>query len=278
MGKDQTIRGAGRLRRYGLPGRFLSDRIIDRNLAHRRESVMMLHVGRVGSTVLGRMLDRHSHVAWPGEIFYRTPARHTSERRTPSEIRQLIRERAGQSAADVFGFEVKHAPTQDLSPAVTNLDFPTLLSLFRDFGGRKIIHLRRRNIVRRCVSAELARGRRTYHVKEQAGELPRIELPLRDQVFGYGRFDLIDVLDRCDARTPERVEGFDLLSLVYEDDIERDPGVAFTKICDFLGLPEEDCVPDLKKIDPRPIQEIFVNFDEVERYLEKTPYHQHLFE
>lgn len=281
MGKQDSIRGSGRLRRFGKPGVYLSDQIVARNLAHRTESIMMLHVGRVGSTVLGGMLNSHSRITWKGEIFNHTPARHVIQARTIDEVRDLVRIEAGNSAAEIFGFEVRHGPTQSLSPAITNLTLEQLLDLFREFLGKRILHLTRRNIIRCCVSAEMARRRHRWHQKDSAESLPIIDLPIRNYQFDYGRFDLLDVLDiihRCNTDNRAEAAGFDVLELVYEDDIERDPGIAYRKVCDFLGVAHEYHAPRLAKIENRPLHCVLSNFAEVERYLYGTPYHSQLFD
>ena len=63
-----------------------------------------------------------------------------------------------------------------------------------------------------------------------------------------------------------------LLHLTYEDDVKGDPKVAYSNICDFIGVEEEPAEVTLKKSNPYPLNRILVNYDEVARQLKDSPY------
>ena len=69
-----------------------------------------------------------------------------------------------------------------------------------------------------------------------------------------------------------RQRGERWLHLVYEDDIEQSPKVAYEKVCEFLGVEavEVECL--YQRINTAPLSEIIENYDEVREYLRGTRY------
>lgn len=69
-----------------------------------------------------------------------------------------------------------------------------------------------------------------------------------------------------------RQRGERWLHLVYEDDIEQSPKVAYEKVCEFLGVKAIEVEYRLQRLNPQPLSEIIENFDEVREYLSGTRY------
>ena len=63
-----------------------------------------------------------------------------------------------------------------------------------------------------------------------------------------------------------------ILELVYEEDIERDPRIAFNRICSFAEVDQVEIAPDLVRIQTQPIDQLIANCDEVRAALRTTPY------
>ena len=60
------------------------------------------------------------------------------------------------------------------------------------------------------------------------------------------------------------------LELVYEDQIEHDPHMAYRDVCNFLDLPVVDVYLRHRKISPGRLTNLIANFDEVWDYLSPT--------
>ena len=63
---------------------------------------------------------------------------------------------------------------------------------------------------------------------------------------------------------------FSWIELVYEDQIEHDPRMAYRDVCNFLGLPALDVDLLYRKISPGRLVDLIANFDEVHDYLSPT--------
>ena len=73
-----------------------------------------------------------------------------------------------------------------------------------------------------------------------------------------------------------RQRGERWLHLVYEDDIEQSPKVAYEKVCAFLGVEVFEVEYRLQRLNPKPLSQIIENFDEVREHLSGTRYEEML--
>ncbi|MEN8239769.1 MAG: hypothetical protein ABFR53_11285, partial [Actinomycetota bacterium] len=64
----------------------------------------------------------------------------------------------------------------------------------------------------------------------------------------------------------------DTLWLTYEDDIERDPSIAYRRVCGLFGVTPSDSEPALAQTNPFPMEEIIDNYDEIYELLDGTEY------
>ena len=64
--------------------------------------------------------------------------------------------------------------------------------------------------------------------------------------------------------------GFSWLELVYEDQIESDPRIAYRDVCGFLDLPCVDVDLRQRKINLGRLPELIANFDDVRQCLSPT--------
>ena len=63
---------------------------------------------------------------------------------------------------------------------------------------------------------------------------------------------------------------FSWLELVYEDQIEHDPRMAYRDVCDFLGLHAVDVDLRYRKMSPGRLADLIDNLDEVRDCLSPT--------
>ena len=72
--------------------------------------------------------------------------------------------------------------------------------------------------------------------------------------------------EACAAIAPV-MAGPEALQLVYEDDVEADPRVAYEKIIEYLGLPMDSPEVPLRRTNPGSLDDSIVNADEVRERL-----------
>lgn len=233
----------------------------------------MLHPGRCGSTVLATMLGDRDDVRWDGEIFEphrsRPPLRQVEAGLAPSGVVGGRREEVEEAA---YLFAVKYLWSHHLR--VLDLDLPELVEELKAGGVDRWVLVHRRNHLRRVVSGAVGRARGSYHQRRSDGpsELVRVTLDLDDVPFGPGAplLDVFEELERGERELRQLLDGQPTLWLTYEDDIERDPTVAYERVCDFLGLERRPVEVRLRRTTPFSLEDVLENHAEVSALLEGT--------
>ena len=167
-------------------------------------------------------------------------------------------------------------------------DFPEILfgqnwlNLFFAQGYRHHLLMRRRNGLRRIVSHFRAAQSGQY-VLSSSGDVVSgspITIPLEGIVHGFGTRTLLgwleeyerghEVMQECLDALDKLNSDFSWLELVYEDQIEHDPRMAYRDVCNFLGLPAVDVDLRYRKISPGRLADLIGNLDEVRDCLSPT--------
>lgn len=238
--------------------------------------VAMLHTGRCGSTVLASMLAQNGAIRWAGEVF-----RHYETGVLPGYLHLLpplvaVRAMKYRPGRQWFGLESKVMPSQDLSPERLNQSAGEHIVSLRSLGFRKFILLRRDNYLRQTVSDIVARETRVWHLLPgQDSPLHRTRISPESVPDGSGRAPLLEVFRRRDevySTIQRMIPSEDLLELGYEQDVERDPYIAYAKICEFLGVEAVDVSVNRRRTNPYSLSTIVENVDEVARVLAETHY------
>jgi LPS sulfotransferase NodH len=241
-------------------------------------NVMMFHAGRSGSTVLGDLLGQHPRVFWDSEIFQTSSERWLSRqmRQDPGRSRKAmdhLRDHMRLAGRRFYGVETKliHLKWVGLGPE-------EYLDAIRRLGFSHYVILERRNRLRALVSGLVGRTTGTWHSTEQTGDSPartRIRIDLEKVGIKNGLQTLPEFFDRQQATFAalrRGLEGKPLLSLVYEDDIQKDPTAAYGRVTRFLGLDPAPVKVNLRRTNPFPLSELVENFDKVKAALRGTPY------
>ncbi len=135
---------------------------------------------------------------------------------------------------------------------------PITLGYLRSHTEIRVLHLRRRNLLKMHVSRKLmGSGKRVQSMKPLAGAQVRIDpaealASMRRARRQYQRFE-------------EVFSAHPRLQLVYEDLISQqtiDPKVS-DAICDFLGIERVELTSKLVKLNPDPLSKIVTNYDEL---------------
>lgn len=240
--------------------------------------ICLVHTGRTGSTVLANMLRVHPELYWDDETLGRRtrwfmsehPNAYLGPRPAQSPVGEVAR-RFWRASGSRFGFEVK--PMHLMAFGLT--DLPASDRFFDRLGVTHRIGLVRRNLLRRLISSERFAVQGLTHHKKTASSGPRkpFELSL-DGVHSYaGRpLTLEEALREAQAAAEvvPTLCGPDTLQLVYEDDIQDDPRVAYHKVIEHLGLTSTEPEVSLRRTNVGSLDDIVSNADAIRSRLRGT--------
>jgi hypothetical protein len=200
-----------------------------------RPGVFFFHQGRCGSSVVADLLGQHPKISSYSEIFNR----YFNKRRLPTKPENMLRSTRLRAFANYSVVEAKFFECQHL--AVLGLSVGEFVNLVRSCGFRKFIILNRYNYLRKVISEKIGfvRGRYVYRVNEDTPPLITICLDVENvSILGKTApiVDLFMYMDEQYQRLRTALAGEDVLELSYEEDIFNDPMVAYTKVCDWLGV------------------------------------------
>ena len=243
--------------------------------------VVNWHIGRCGSSVLGSLLAQHPLIAYSNEIYSRYMPRRRGRLSLPA-IDSVLELAAKTALEDQLHFiEVKHLPDQNIG-LYPQLEVQDWLNFFFTQGYKQHLLMCRRNGLRRIFSHLRAAQSGQYVLGSSssvAQSLP-ITIPLKGIVHGFGTRTLLGwleeyerghkVMQDCLEAMRKSHPGFSWLELVYEDQIEPDPYIAYRDVCSFLGLAFVDVGLQQRKINAGSLADLIANFEEVRECLSPT--------
>lgn len=244
----------------------------------REKSVVMFHIGRSGSTVLGHLFNQNPSIFWDSEIFMRN--------RMPTSLRPLtktifsfpsliVRTRRMRTTKPIYGFEAKLAHVGRVGRTL-----PEFIEDMQILGFDHFVMLRRRNQLRAIISHFMAKQQGYWHKQNQGSSgSSKVELNVdminMGSVYNEKPSSLIAHMDSVEqnfTQLSSLLSGLPLLELVYEDHIENNPTDAYHSVCQFLDVEPSVAEVQLKKTNPGPIKDLVSNYDEVAKALSHTPY------
>lgn len=244
----------------------------------RPANVAMFHIGRCGSTVVGQLLQQHSHIYWGKEIYEPLFQKLRQAGLNPSELGKdpkyplkILRDQMLAAGRRIYGVEVKpfHLTLIGYSPE-------SFMQQLHALGFTHYIILDRRNRLRKILSSLKAQTSGKYHLRSgQQAEMERIRIATESVTIDYASKPLLELLTGYDeqmATLRKLLERERKLDLFYEDHVENDPKIAYQTICGFLGVNPENPVVKLDKTNPFSPSEVIENFDEVAAALKGTSY------
>jgi len=235
--------------------------------------VLMIHTGRSGSTVLGKMLDQHSEIFWDGETIEKLFHQLSEER--GRGIDHLYREMSLSDAIDAiqkrmqrlsggrcFGLEV-----QDYHLEMLGTDAATFMDEVRKLGFSKFLILKR-NPIRKLISHIVATQRGQHHAQVTEDVKSGKASFNFDRVYIGHRFTSVEqVLGQFETFFDDfekLLEGDDVLQLSYAAHVEENPVVAYDTICGFLELEPQQPTITLKKTTQRNLEDVIENYPDFE--------------
>jgi hypothetical protein len=206
------------------------------------------------------MLFDHPEIYWAGELL--SDHRLRKRNLTGFDQRKYMKREEFASTRKFYGIEVKFGDLRFI-----NVPLPDFVSHLKNVGYDYFILLCRNNGLRRIVSLQVAKKTGTFHIKgNTTSGITRVHIDPSKliAIFEHEQEDF----QRVKALLHEK----NILELTYEDDIEKDPRVAYQKVCNYIGVTPQNISPILKRINPYSLEEIIVNYDEVKNVLRNTPY------
>lgn len=254
---NEALRDTYVARRAMLFAKTAYTRRIGPALSHWRPGiVVMFHIGRSGSSVLGGMMRRHPRVFWAGEIFRAHLELHSVREEGFSKSRLIgvpppnIAELSRQSGPLIYGMELKLFHLD-----IFDIPLEMYLQHLIKVGMTQLVILERRNYLAKIVSSVRAHQDGRYHVStshSSKSALPTVDLNGRISI-DYSTKPLLDHLYAYQEgfsrlRSATRELGISPLDLTYEGDIEIDPARAYKKVCRHLGIRPRAPGPELRRI------------------------------
>ena len=181
-----------------------------------------------------------------------------------------IKEAELESKAHVFGFKLL---TYQL---LMRFEDPEKFLKYLLSDDYKIIHLRRRNIVRIAISNINARQNGKFHYKKmEAHDINRyskIKIDIK-KLFRWIKFAELN-----HERENEILQDIPVLSLFYEDDLSEEQFHKRTveKVCNYIDIPSYRTSAKTVKNIPVELPDYIENFNELKEALRNTKYYEYL--
>ncbi len=237
-------------------------------LGHRPSGcLILLHHGRSGSTVVGDLMNQHPDVHWDGEIFHQALR---SGIDAPVDPLRHLRNRMLRAGKKICCGEIKltHLRQLDLPPEKLLEEASRIEA--------SVVILERRNYLRRIISSLIVKQTHYYHLAASQQLEPRPFAIDVDHVMHHGKSlpllaHLDDLEQNCQSLRQLAAKETSL-RLIYEEDVEGDPTVAYQKLCRLMGLAPHNVRVRLRRVNRGELSHLIVNYDEVKAYLDGTPY------
>jgi hypothetical protein len=245
------------------------NRLFHQNSSPTASKVVMLHIGRCGSTVVAKLLEQHRNIYWANELYEpifkqwdRLNPGFTVAENMPIPPIEFLKLSIPKACAKTYGFEIKPYHFR-----LMNISFEEFIEKIEMLGFQHFILLDRKNKLRKIISSIKAKKSGVYHL--QKGSTPnfqKIKIPLDNIEIDHESKSLLkfidDYINDMDAIN-DILKNKNILKLNYEDDIEKNPINAYEKICDFIGVKKIKPTISLSKTTPFPVRDLIENYDDV---------------
>ena len=213
-----------------------------------KKTIILVHFGRSGSTVLGRMLDQNSAISWKAEFLTMHAKQNPEASLDLNAIRELQRSYTKNDSEVYSGYEVKYINFLQENVKATIYEYLDAQAK----AGAHLFFLRRQNTLARIASVQKALATQQWHRRVGASQEDHIQTAndvrlavdsLKDFDTGVGPDQLTRVLDQA-CNIERKVRDYVVctlrgLELTYEGDVLPDPRIGYRRMCDHLHLPYE---------------------------------------
>jgi hypothetical protein len=237
--------------------------------------ILMLHVGRCGSTVLANLLDQNPAIYWDGKLHRQARVLYGDDL-AEMDHEAWTRRQFMISGARYYGFEFKFLPDQ--YPAILGMTPQDFLDMSQRMGVTHYILLRRRNTLRHVVSNHASRNRGMWHssssdaVQRKAFEIDITRIT-SGSAPGRPLLQYLQEVEDAHAKTWDHIRDLNALQIDYETDIDENGAeFAYNKVCDFLDVVPSGVQIANKRLNPFPMSSTVRNFDEIAAVLRGTDF------
>ncbi|MBK9332794.1 MAG: FkbM family methyltransferase [Ignavibacteria bacterium] len=241
----------------------------------RKGNIVMFHLGRCGSSVLGSLLDQHPQIHWDSEIFHYIYNNEMEEKKMTTDPMNLLKIRMSWPHKDYYGFETKFTEEEHLRKELANMNILNYLSALSDLDYDKFILLKRKNYLKQIISLIAAKQTKTFHTTTEMKEANKVKIDPKKVWFGNKTFTLVELFEYFDKEykvLENLISQKNSLSLTYEDDILENPLVAFNKVCNFLGIHSNDPSIIHKRTNPFAVNKLIENIEKITKVIKPTKY------
>ncbi|HEX7034356.1 MAG TPA: Stf0 family sulfotransferase [Pseudomonadales bacterium] len=215
---------------------------------------MVITRSRTGSNMLISLLNSHPEIIAKGELLARLKGgSHEEILRT----KLIPRRRTRAIGFKLFYYHpMDHGREEVWESLVSD---PAL----------RIIHLKRRNVLRTCVSRAIAEKQDVW--KERTTE---VKATAREKAVHLSYDELVEAFQKTrewEEHTDRLFSGHPRLEVVYEQ-MAQTPVPTFSRVAAFLGVQDHTPSTDLVKQNPEPLSQLILNYEELRTRFEGTPW------
>lgn len=268
-------------KRFHFPLFLLKNYLKWKNTHARLTNIALFHQGRCGSTILGDLLDQHTDIVWASEIFEDLKKEWNLMTMTINEMSLILNLKAYRHKTKFFGFETKTLPEYHLDLMKNIRDVSHYIEFLIQNNFSKFIILKRKNYLRRAVSDLIGQKTDIWHSNTTNVKVITVKIDITKYRIGNTFKPLLQHfydLDRHYEFLQNSLIDHELLLLSYEDDIMKDPFIAYRKSCEFIGVDTQHPMIRFSRTNPFPITQMVENFNELRKALQNTPYEWMLFD
>jgi LPS sulfotransferase NodH len=253
------------------------------------EKVVIIHFGRVGSTVLSELLNQTPELFSAGEIYNNNVNEYIENKGKlwyeiyPNYIEFMENYYQETQLQNPTFLENKKYYIFEYKPYMQGceIEYEKVIQDFNKVGIEKFVFLYRKNFLRRLVSSMISFETGVWHIQELSKKIHQVYINVNNIENTYIRDDhnnknLCEAIRLYDNYVNEIKKYIQLnkgICLSFEYDIAENPCKGYQKICDFLGVQSIDNpVISYKRQNPYSLKEIIVNFEEVKNYLKDNDF------
>lgn len=214
---------------------------------------IILTRSRTGSTLLIDCLDQERSVVAKGELL-----KYTNNKELFKKIKKIYCNYPDFIKCvgfKIFYYHPEHDHTKDVWRLLNGIE------------GLKIIHLKRKNVLRIILSSEIAHNMKAWIAahSDSKDNINTKKVSLAPQYV----LEKILQTKTWEEDIPKKLAGKEIINVYYED-IIRGNSKGMDKVCNFLGIKPLKLKTVLKKQNPEKTSNLISNYDELKEYFRNT--------
>jgi LPS sulfotransferase NodH len=242
--------------------------------------VAMFHFGRCGSTVVSELLNQNPDIKWDNELMNMVGSGKNQvwDDKFENDRLKILLNRYSRTKEKAYGFETKAIQEADLGRDVLGINFSMYMDYLTKYGMSKFVILKRKNLLKQLFSIErIVQSKKTHYYKGEEKVKTKLHFDPNNAIYGNYKGDIVSIFETLENQyevieNELRKRHLDYVILSYEDDIEKNPMDAYTKICDFINVAKSDVVVKQVKIGTTLLLDQISNPEDTINHLNDTPY------